>query len=131
MHLKPGVDLDGLAPAGQRIFDVLVAAGEQLGHDITITCTTGDHGPHDSHTHGNAIDCRTFDLTVDQIVNLYRFMSSTLGPDYTVLYEVPIADRNTLDMRLRDLVYEPSNPNAQHLHVQWSLRAGPPPPRPV
>ena len=118
LRLKTGVSLSDLAPAGERIRAAFEMASDALGIDLTLTCTTADHKPEDHHSKGEAIDCRTYDLSADEIVSLYRFMGVELGPGFTVLYEVPIGQRDNLDPRVAELVYAPSNPNAQHLHVQ-------------
>lgn len=118
LFMKPGVDLSGLALGGCRILEVVAAAPARLGHAVTITCGREAHAPTDHHTLGEALDLRTHDLTPEQVLALYKYMAAELGAQFTVLYEVPIGQRAGLDPLVADLVYAPSNPNAQHLHAQ-------------
>ncbi|WP_460292378.1 hypothetical protein, partial [Bacillus cereus] len=59
VRLKPGVKLDGLAPAGIRILAAIDAAAQVLKRDLTVTCGTEGHPPTDPHTCGEALDLRT------------------------------------------------------------------------
>lgn len=119
LYVKDGVDLSGLTPAGCRILAVVAAAPLVLGFDLTISCGREAHGPEDPHTIGSALDVRTNVLTPEQILALRNYCQGQLGPDFfTVLLEVPVAERAALDPRLAGMVYIPSDPDAQHLHLQ-------------
>lgn len=119
LYVKSGVDLNGLTPAGARILAVVALAPLALGFDITITCGKEGHTATDPHTLGAALDVRTVDLTPEQVLALYKYCGGQLGSDFfTTLYEVPLHERPALPVELVDLVYTPSNPDAQHLHLQ-------------
>jgi hypothetical protein len=119
LHVKAGVDLSTLEAGGCRILSVLALAPLMLGFSLTISCGNEGHGPDDPHTKGNALDIRTRDLTPLQILQLHAYAQQQLGTElFTVLYEVPIAERAAIDDSLQAYIYGPSDPNAQHLHLQ-------------
>lgn len=60
--LKPGVQLDWLAPGGWWLFQGLQRTSSVMGIDLTITCGRDGHPADDPHTLGNALDVRTHDL---------------------------------------------------------------------
>lgn len=118
LYLKPGVDLNGLTPAGGRILAVVAVAPLILGHDLTITCGREGHGPDDPHSLGSGIDCRSVGLTADQKLAFWKYASQQLGTEFfTVLYEVPTLDGET-DQRLRDIAYVNAGASAEHFHLQ-------------
>lgn len=104
------------APAGVRILAALDNAAQLLKHDLTITCADGRHGPDDPHTHGEAYDVRTSDLLVDQVVDLCDELEHSLGPAFTVLYEIP--PNVAYPAELGEWVYFDIYADAPHLHVQ-------------
>src|SRR5262245_54755340 len=106
LFIKPGVDLNGLRPAGCRILAVLTAAPLALGFDITISCGLEGHGSTDPHSRGEAMDVRTLGLTATQVFRLYGYCTSQLGDLFTVLYEVPEAERSHVDPLLQPLIYK-------------------------
>src|SRR5690348_10303131 len=86
----PGVTTDGLRPAGRTILAALAIVAEQIGRDLTVTCTTGGHAPSDPHTKGGALDIRTRDQDVSAIVMMRAWLEKTLGAEFTVLFEAPL-----------------------------------------
>lgn len=133
LYVKQDVILDGLDPGGCRILSVVALAPLVLGFDQTITCGREGHGPDDPHTLGKALDLRTRGRSPLEIIQMIAYYQQQLGGDFfTTLFEVPVADRPTLDPALLEYVYDKSDPAAQHLHLQ--VRRGkefPSAPRPV
>lgn len=119
LRFKPGVVLENLGPGGAKILSVVALAPMVLGFDITISCGEEGHGPADPHTGGDALDVRTKDLTPDQIIQAIGYFHGQLGTAlFTVLFEVPQAERDALDVTLLEYVYTASNPDAAHIHLQ-------------
>ena len=119
--VKFGVDLSLLQPGGARILSVAASAPLYLGFDVTVTCGREAHGPTDPHTMGNALDIRVLGLSVEDILLLYGFLSTTLGNLFTVLLEWPPPKEGEppLDPRIESLRYKGATAaTAPHLHVQ-------------
>lgn len=133
LYLKPGVDLNGLAPGGCRILSIAALAPLVLGFDQLISCGKEGHGPDDPHTHGDAVDLRTRDHSPLEVLQMISYYQQQLGTDlFTVLFEVPEAERASIDPMLQEYIYLPSDPDAQHLHLQVRKgRVFPIAPRPV
>lgn len=114
VRLEPGVSLNGLAPGGIRILARVDDATKIIQQDIVITSGTDRH-TRGRHPKGEALDLRTKDYDIPTIVKLLRFLTDTLGPRFTALYEVPVPSS---DLMLRRV--ETVNPAATgpHIHVQ-------------
>lgn len=119
LYILPGVDLNGLQPAGCRILAIACYAPLHLGWDVYITSGKEGHQEGDPHTRGEGLDFRTKHLTVEQKLKQLVYFRQQLGPTFfTVLYEVPVLQRAALDPSLLPYVYLPSDPNAEHMHCQ-------------
>ena len=115
---KPGTSFDGLAPGGLRIKAALDKLADTQKCAVMVTCTTEGHPPEDSHTHGNALDVRTIGWTPTNVVLYWSWLKTELGPDFTVLYEVPIAPKDPV---LSAIAYVNPHATAPHFHTQVSL----------
>lgn len=110
LFTKPGVDYgpDGLAPAGQVIYNVVKTLTD--GYDFNMTVTSardGQHsGPTDPHKRGEALDFRSKHLTKAQ-------KARVLADIQSVLYAEP--------RRFYAFLEDPGLPN-EHFHCQ--LRRG-------
>ena len=113
--LKPGVQIDGLQPAGIRILSTIDQVAKMSGLNLVITCGTEDHPPDDPHTRGVALDIRSDGLPVVVIEQIHESLIDGLGPMFTVLYECPTAPQ---DMRLAAIAYINASASAPHFHVQ-------------
>jgi len=108
IHLKPGVTLDRIAPAGYVLLTALKESARQLGHDLTIT--SGDDGTHsgplDPHKWGEAYDVRSHDLPVDIKARLVPLMMDILGESfYGVLESVGTSHEHFHFQRTRGTVF--------------------------
>lgn len=103
------------APAGCRILRALDDATLHLDRDLVVTCADGKHPPDDPHTLGEAYDVRTRDLDVERIVELHAYLMGTLGPLFTVLYEVPKAPTEPALVAIATVSMVAT---ADHIHVQ-------------
>ena len=83
--------------------------------NLEITCWNEGHGPTDPHTLGEAADVSVKGLSADQIEMVLMALRSTLGPLFTVLYEVP---KVPSDPTLRPIAYVNVDATGPHLHVQ-------------
>lgn len=116
---KPGVETSGLAPAGVRILARLDAVSEVIGRHLTVTSVSdGVRRPTDPHKRGEAVDVRTSDLSEGQILAAHTWLTKSLGPDFTVLYEV----RSKPNGVLGSIAYVSTSATASHFHLQ--LRRG-------
>lgn len=109
LFTKPGVDYgDGLAPAGQVIYDTVKKLTEAYDFNMTVTSARdGAHsGPTDPHKRGEALDFRSKHLTADE-------KARVLADIQRVLYAEP--------RRFYAFLEAPGTPN-EHYHVQ--LRQG-------
>lgn len=107
VRVKDGVRFDRIAPAGFRILASLDMATYRFGRDVTITSGTDSHPPDDPHTLGCAYDIRTSDLALDQVSELWDWLTRTLGSAFTVIMESP-----------------QSNPSATAVHIHIQKRKG-------
>ncbi len=118
VRFKDGVTLHGLKPAGARILSVIDQAAVLLDRDLTVTCGTEGHPVLDPHTRGEALDVRTKDLPQATILTLVNWMIKRLGPDFSVLYEVPQKPIGVL----ATVAFVNPTATGQHCHIQ--LRKG-------
>lgn len=133
LYVKPGVDLNGLQPSGCRILAIVAMAPLVLGFDQAITCGREGHKPGDPHERGEGLDVRTKDHSPLEILQMIAYYTQQLGTEFfTILFEVPVAERPRLDPALLPYVYQPSDPDAAHLHLQERKgKEFPSSPRPV
>ena len=124
VRFKAGVTLNGLAPAGAEILAAVVGAAHFFKRDITVTCGTDSHPPSDPHTVGAALDVRTSDMPEATIFAFVKWVQKTLGPDFTVLYEVPTKPVGVLAA----VAYVNHGASAPHCHIQLRKGFGPYPP---
>lgn len=108
------VVLDPIAPAGGAILAAAAMAATTIKCDLVITCGSEGHPPTDPHTLGEAIDIRTSDLSEGQLLALYHALKTTLGPKFTVLYEVKAKPAGVLG----SIAYVNTHASAPHLHIQ-------------
>lgn len=85
-----------------RILAALDGAARALDTELTVTSGRDSHGPTDPHTRGHALDCRTSNLSAEQVKILQDVCKRTLGSDFTVLHETSDTPGAT----------------AAHLHIQ-------------
>ena len=110
----PSVVMTPRTPALDLLLSVLQQGAELLKRDLTVTCGREGHGPDDPHSKVQALDVRSRDLAEGQIVALYEFLRKTLGPKWTVLYEVPAKPKGFL----AGIAYVNPKASAQHFHIQ-------------
>jgi hypothetical protein len=117
---KSGVQLhraDGspLRPAGVRILGAL--AEYAVVHDVTLTVTCGTEAHKTGkHPKGEALDVRTKDLSSRIVRHLHHWLTGHLGPEFTVLYEVPKAP--AADDPTTPIAVVNKHATAPHLHIQ-------------
>lgn len=111
---KAGVSFSVIAPAGGVILAALGMAAMSLKRDLTITCWAEGHAATDPHTLGEAADLSVRDMPEATILALVMGLRSTLGPKFTVLYEVPVKPHGVL----ASLAYVNPAASAAHLHIQ-------------
>ena len=114
-QLKQGVRLDGLQPAGARIFATVDNCARSLNLDQLVTCGTDSHGPSDPHTRGVALDIGVKRFTPSVTVKVYAYLSAALGSLFTVLYETP---ELPLDPDLQAIATVNPKASAPHVHIQ-------------
>mgnify|MGYP007100068665 CR=1 FL=1 len=117
----PSVRLTGLRAAGIRILAAVDSAAQLLKRDLTVTCGVEGHPPTDPHTQGAALDLRTKDFLECTVLALVAALKKTLGPDFTVLYEVPSKPLGVL----ASIAYVNPDATAPHVHVQLKRGFGP------
>lgn len=115
VRFKDGVRCDPLTPTLAHLLWALDCAARIHGTDLTVTCGREDHDPGDPHTRGAALDVRVADLSPDKVLAVYKYLASTLGADFTVLYEAP---NKPMDATLAKIVYVNASATAAHLHLQ-------------
>ena len=125
LRARPGVRFDVIAPAGFRILWALDGAVQSCRVNLEITCWNEGHGPTDPHTLGEAADVSVKGLSADQIEMVLMALRSTLGPLFTVLYEVPEVPH---DPTLRSIAYINMAATGPHFHLQRKRGTVWPPP---
>lgn len=103
-----------IAPGGFRMLAALDHATAVIGRDLTITAGTNDH-TEGRHPLGEAFDVRVRDLDVPTTLRLVQVLKATLGPRFTVLYEVPTLPS---DPQLRAIATVNPAASGPHLHLQ-------------
>lgn len=130
VRLRPGVRLDGLAPAGIRILASVDNAAKLLACDLEVTSAVDGHVASDPHTAGRALDISIRGLGVSITLKLLTYLEQVLGSRFTVLLETPIG---FIDPRLQ--ARQTVNPGASGPHIHAQLKKGltsfPPAPTPV
>ena len=111
---RPGVRFDHIAPAGFRILSALDQATDACQTDLAITSGTDSHTA-GAHPGGEAYDVSVLGLSADTIEAVYVFLKQTLGPLFTVLYEVPTSPS---DPTLRPIAYINAAATGPHFHIQ-------------
>lgn len=112
---RPSAYFQVIAPAGFRILSALDQAAQACRVDLMITSGTDSHTAPDPHVSGDAYDVSVFGLSADQIANVKASMESTLGPLFTVLYEV---EKVPSDPTLRAIAYVNVKATGPHFHIQ-------------
>ena len=119
LRARKGVTLDRddgepLPPAGFRILSVLDQITIRFGIDLEISSGTDSH-THGSHPTGDAYDVSVRGLSAQQIHDIKDELEGSLGPLFTVLYEVPTLPS---DPTLRAIAYVSAAATGPHFHVQ-------------
>ena len=127
LRARPDVRFDVIRPAGFRILAALDLATQDCRVDLEITCWNEGHGPDNPHTLGEAGDVSVRGLSADQISDVKASLEATLGPLFTVLYEVRQVPS---DSTLRPIAYINVAATGPHFHVQ-RRRGTTYPPEPV
>ena len=121
LRIKPGATVRNPAPAGFRILSALDQLSAKMKRDVVIT--SGDEGEEwraatDPHQTSEAYDVSVKGWDSQEVLFAYRFLSITLGPLFTVLYEVPTAVVADLPQSLRDIAYPNKTATGIHFHLQ-------------
>ena len=122
---RPGVRFALIAPAGFRILAALDQAAQDCLVDLMITSGTDSHGSLGAHPSGEAYDVSVHMLSAQQIGDVKAHLEDTLGPLFTVLYEVPQVPS---DPTLRSIAYINAKATGPHLHCQRKKGTTFPPP---
>lgn len=112
---RPGVRFDKIEPAGFRILGALDRAVQECHVDLMLTSGTDSHAAPDPHVTGEAYDVSVHLLSAQQIADVKVSLERTLGPLFTVLYEVPKVPSNPT---LRPIAYVNIKATGPHFHVQ-------------
>lgn len=112
---RAAVRFDLIAPAGFRILSAIDQAAQSCKVDLTITCGTDSHALPDPHVTGEAFDVSVQSLSAQQIADVKVALERTLGPLFTVLYEVP---QTPSDPTLRPMAYVNVKATGRHFHIQ-------------
>jgi len=112
---RDNIEIARIAPAGSRLIAALDRACQVCQVHLTVSCATADHAPDDPHTTGDAYDVSVSTLTPAQLVRVHQFLTETLGPLFTVLYEVP---RTSDTPQLQLIEYVNPHATGPHLHLQ-------------
>lgn len=112
---RPGVRFDVIAPAGFRILAALDLAAQDCLTDLMITCGTDSHALPDPHPLGEAYDVSVHTLSAQHISDVKAHLEDTLGPLFTVLYEVQEVPS---DPTLRSIAYVNVQATGPHFHIQ-------------
>ena len=112
---RPSVRFDLIAPAGFRLLAALDQATQDCRVDLEITSGTDSHAMPDPHARGCAYDVSVNGLSAQQIADVHASLTATLGPLFTVLYEVPATPS---DPTLRHIAYINPQATGPHFHPQ-------------
>jgi len=88
MRLKPGVRVQGMQP--ELMLAMVVANEVYKSHNIEFVVTSvvdGRHSHTSLHYSGNALDCRTRDMSRDLAEFVTKEIKEGLGDDYDVILE--------------------------------------------
>jgi hypothetical protein len=107
-----------IAPAGFRILSALDQAAAARGTVLTLTCTNTGHDPTDPHSRGCAYDIRTIDQDIVTLALVVEDLVRTLGPAFTILYEVQEPPAMKLPLVLDARLYVNAHATGPHLHIQ-------------
>lgn len=122
---RSGVRFDVIGPAGFRILSAVDQAAQHCKVDLYITSGTDSHAHPSAHVTGEAFDVSVRGLSAQDIANVKASLESTLGPLFTVLYEVPSVPS---DPTLRPIAYVNVKATAAHFHIQRQKNTVFPPP---
>ena len=114
-RVRAGVTFDVIAPAGFRLLAAIDRLTTVVPHDVIITSGTDSHTAPDPHATGEAYDIGVSGWTPGEILAALLFLQTTLGPAFTVLYEVP---RLPLDPALAAVAYVNVKATGPHFHLQ-------------
>ncbi len=103
--------------AGVHILAALDRAAVVCRVDLEVTAGTNDHVLPDPHAQGLAFDVSVKGFDAHQIVGIKGYLSQTLGPEFTVLYECPC---KPADLVLSNVAYVNAGATAPHFHIQLS-----------
>ena len=112
---RPAARFDQIRPAGFRILAALDHAAQACRVDLLITSGTDSHTVPDPHVTGEAYDVSVHTLSAQQIADVKASLERSLGPLFTVLYEVP---KVPSDPTLRPIAYVNIKATAPHFHLQ-------------
>ena len=115
LQSRPGVSFATIRPAGFAILGALYLATQQVGVSLDITSGTDSHAATDPHATGEAYDVSVRGLSAQQISDIKDELEGSLGPLFTVLYEVPAVPS---DPTLRPIAYVNIHATGPHFHVQ-------------
>jgi len=107
VKLKDGVSLEGLRREITRILPDVDGTFKRYFYELVITCTTGSHPPEDVHSHGYAIDCRTFGMTGVECDKIVKILQAKLGDEYFVQYEPELRENGKVI-------------RGPHIHIQFA-----------
>lgn len=111
---RPAARFDVIAPAGFRILAALDQAAQDCLVDLMITSGTDSHA-RGAHPTGEAYDVSVHMLSAQQIADVKAHLEDTLGPLFTVIYEVPQVPS---DPTLRSIAFVNTAATGPHLHIQ-------------
>lgn len=114
VDFKPGVQLDPPTAAQAHIVGMLTRAALVLRQSLVVTCGREAHAPDDPHTRGLALDVRA-DFDPIAVVQFKAYAATTLGPEWTVLYECPSMPT---DPTLAAIATVNPGATGPHCHVQ-------------
>ncbi len=112
---KTGVMLTGLAPEGFTITSAIERATRVFNVNLVITSAVRPDDSDSQHAIGKAVDVRTANLTEQQIIALYWWLTVELGGNFVVLFEVPSV--TGLTSELRAIAYLNVGATAAHFHI--------------
>lgn len=121
---RPSVRFETIAPAGFRILGALDKAARECRVDLVITSGTDSHKA-GAHPTGEAFDVSVHMLSAQQIADVKAHLERSLGPLFTVLYEV---NKEPSDPTLRPIAYINVAASGPHFHIQRRKGTTYPPP---
>jgi hypothetical protein len=112
---RPSVRFDRIAPAGFKILAAIQHAAESCDWNLEITSGTDSHTLPDPHVTGEAYDLSVKGMSAQTIEDVKKALDASLGPLFTVLYEVPTPPS---DPTLRPIAYVNAKATGAHFHIQ-------------